>query len=310
MTEPLVTVGVPTFNRPESLTRTLTSICSQTYRNLEIIVSDNASTNPKVREVVDEFAAKDARVSYHRHPENIGAMSNFSSLPPKASGEFFMWAADDDRWEPFFIERCIGELKADPALAVCQMEAQYEVDGKVLFPFFFEGFPFHDYSSASPVERVKHLLRHVYGNLVYGVFRRQALFFQGKPITEWIGRTLNEIPMLILLASQGGIRVIPEIGIYKAAPRIVCEQARWEQVGGRLPNWRGWRSYFADCRSLHKYHSMVMQENFVAIDALGYDQKTAGRLRTLAAYRLLKHEFLLAVRWKPAALNELKHQAE
>lgn len=301
MTEPLVTVGIPTFNRPGGVARTLASMCSQTYRNLEIIVSDNASIDPAVRTTVEEFAAKDSRVAYHRHPENVGAMANFSSLPPKARGEFFMWAADDDRWERFFVERCVAVLQADPALVVCQMEAQYEVAGETLFPFFFEGAPFHDYSSSSPVERVKHLLSHVYGNLVYGVFRREALFHDGKPITEWIGRTLNEIPMQILLAARGGIRVVPEIGLYKAAPRAVCEQARWEQVGGRLPNWRGWRSYFSDCRSLHQYHNMVKHENFAAIDALGLDDRTTRQLRAWAAYCLLKHEFLLGWRWKPQA---------
>jgi glycosyltransferase involved in cell wall biosynthesis len=301
MTEPLVTIGVPTFNRPAGLARTLACVCSQTYRNVEIIVSDNASTDPAVRATVDRFAEKDARISYHRHPENIGAWPNFSSLPPRARGDFFMWAADDDRWEPFFVERCVAELQADPALAVCQMEAQYEVDGKTLFPFFFEGSPFNSYSSASAVERVKHLLRHVYGNLVYGVFRREALFHQGRPITEWIGRTLNEIPMLILLASWGGMRIIPEIGLYKTAPRTVCEQARWEFVGGQLPNWRGWRSHFNDCRSNHQYHNMVMRESFAAIDALGYDAQTTRRLRASTTYCLLKHEFLLGLRWRPEA---------
>ncbi len=304
MTEPLVTIGIPTFNRPVGLARTLACVCAQTHRNLEIIVSDNASTDPAVRATIEEFAAKDSRVSHHRHPKNLGAMSNFSSLPPKARGEFFMWAADDDRWEPFFVERCLAELQSDPALAVCQMEARYEVDGEGLFPFFFEGSPFRSYSSASSVERVKHLLRHVYGNLVYGVFRREALFHDGKPITEWIGRTLNEIPMQILLAASGNIRVIPEVGLYKAAPKAVCDQARWEQVGGRLPNWRGWRSYLNDCRSNYQYHNMVMHENFAAIDALGYDRETTRRLRAWAVYCLLKHQFLLALRWKPAALAD------
>jgi glycosyltransferase involved in cell wall biosynthesis len=306
MTEALVTIGIPTFNRPEGLARTLTSICSQTYRNLEIIVSDNASTNRAVKEVVSDFMERDPRVRYHRHPENLGMMGNFSSLVPKASEEFFMWASDDDRWEPFFIARCVAGLLADPALAVCQMEAQYEVAPGVLFPFFFEGAPFHGYTSRSPVQRVKHLLRHVYGNLVYGIFRREALFHDGRPITEWIGRTLNEIPMQILLASWGGIRVLPEVGLYKAAPRNVCEQARWEQVGGPLPNWPGWRGYLAACRSLHQYHGMVMQENFVAIDALGYDEKTSRQLRAVAAYCLLKHELSLALRWKPSGSRALQ----
>ena len=201
-------------------------------------------------------------------------------------------------------------LRADPTLAVCQMEAQYEVDGKTLFPFFFEGAPFHDYSSASPVERVKHLLRHVYGNLVYGVFRQEALFHDGKPITEWIGCTLNEIPMQILLAFRGGIRVIPEIGLYKSAPRTVCEQARWEQIGGRLPNWRGWWSYISERRPLHQYHDMVRHESFAAIEALGCDRPTTRSLRSFAANCLLMHELLLALRWKPGAPSNSQPFAE
>ncbi len=192
MAEPLVTVGIPTFNRPEGLAQTLGSICSQTYRNLEIIVSDNSSSNSGVGRVASDFAAKDMRVSYHRHPENLGATANFSSFIPKASGQFFMWAADDDRWEPFFIKKCVRELCADPSLAVCQMEAQYENAPRSLFPFFSEGLPFRDCSPRSPEGRVKHLLRHVYGNLLYGVFRRGALLHCGKPVTRWIGRTLNE----------------------------------------------------------------------------------------------------------------------
>ena len=51
---------------------------------------------------------------------------------------------------------------------------------------------------------------------------------------------------------------------------------------------------------------MVMQENFVAIDALGYDEKTTKQLRTVAAYCLLKHEFLLALRWKPSSSHALQ----
>lgn len=298
MIEPFVTVGVPTYNRAEGLARTLEAICTQTYRNLEIIVSDNASTDPKVEKVVRDVMARDARVIYHRHPQNIGAMGNFSSLVSKGDGDFFMWAADDDRWEAFFVERCVRELVANPDLAVCQMEAQYEVAPNSLFPFFFEGAAFHCLLPRSPPERVKHLLRYVYGNLVYGIFRREVLFHNGRPVTEWIGDTLNEIPMQLLFASRGSIRVLPEIGMYKSAPQSVCEQARWEQVGGKLPNWTGWWAHVNASRSLHRYHSMVAREACVAIDALGYDKRTTRWLRAWAAFYLLRHEIYLAVRWK------------
>ena len=83
-------LATSSFNRTAGLARTLASMCSQTYRNIEIIVSDNASTDPAVRATVDEFAAKDPRISYHRHSENLGGMANFSSLVRKGSGDFFM----------------------------------------------------------------------------------------------------------------------------------------------------------------------------------------------------------------------------
>lgn len=108
---PLVTVGIPTYNRPEGLRRTLECITGQTYRNLEIIISDNCSPNPDAEIVGRKFVAKDPRVQYFRQKENTGGY-NFQFLIEKATGEYFMWAADDDEWLPEFIEvnvRNIGD---------------------------------------------------------------------------------------------------------------------------------------------------------------------------------------------------------
>ena len=100
---PLVSVGIPTYNRPEGLRRTLEYITGQTYKNLEIIVSDNCSPGLETEAVVKEFITKDSRIQYYRQDENIGSSSNFKFVLEKAAGEFFMWAADDDIWEPTFI---------------------------------------------------------------------------------------------------------------------------------------------------------------------------------------------------------------
>lgn len=105
---PLVSVGIPTFNRPEGLRRTLRLICNQTYRNLEILVSDNASPRSETEKVVRGFAAADERIKYFRQSENIGALANFQFVLAKASGDYFMWAADDDEWDPGFIETCLA----------------------------------------------------------------------------------------------------------------------------------------------------------------------------------------------------------
>jgi glycosyltransferase involved in cell wall biosynthesis len=104
---PLVSVGIPTFNRPEGLRRTLQLICSQTYGKLEILVSDNASPGSETEQVVRALAAADERIKYFRQPQNIGAIANFRFVLAEASGDYFMWAADDDEWDPRFVETCL-----------------------------------------------------------------------------------------------------------------------------------------------------------------------------------------------------------
>jgi glycosyltransferase involved in cell wall biosynthesis len=106
--QPLVSVGIPTFNRPEGLRRTLRLISAQTYRNLEILISDNASPGPDTEKVVRDFSAADQRIKYFRQPANIGAIANFRFVLAKASGDYFMWAADDDEWDARFVETCLA----------------------------------------------------------------------------------------------------------------------------------------------------------------------------------------------------------
>lgn len=115
---PLVTVGVPCYNRAEGLRQTLDSIISQTYINLEIIVSDNHSPDPSVRKVGEALALKDKRVRYYRQQKNIGALPNFLYLASECKGDFFMWAADDDWWAPEFIEEMVRLLEEDREAAV------------------------------------------------------------------------------------------------------------------------------------------------------------------------------------------------
>ena len=105
---PLVSVGIPTFNRPEGIRNTLLNITNQTYKNIEVIVSDNCSPNHEVKSIVEEFCRKDSRVIYYRQEENIGIVNNFKFVLKESAGDYFMWAADDDEWHPDFINELIS----------------------------------------------------------------------------------------------------------------------------------------------------------------------------------------------------------
>ncbi|MBK7765444.1 MAG: glycosyltransferase [Sulfuritalea sp.] len=94
-----VTVGVASYNRPELLRRAIRSAVSQTYKNLEILISDNGSPNPEVRRVIEEFARSDTRIRCIFHPVNQGGLpalinfvrfdtdSIFYGLFPTATGK-------------------------------------------------------------------------------------------------------------------------------------------------------------------------------------------------------------------------------
>jgi glycosyltransferase involved in cell wall biosynthesis len=114
--KPLVSVGIPTYNRPSGLRHTLQQICRQTYYNLEILVSDNASPGAETEAVVREFADVDPRVRYFRQATNRGAIPNFCFVLENATGEYFMWAADDDEWDEQFVETCMAH--ASPTCSV------------------------------------------------------------------------------------------------------------------------------------------------------------------------------------------------
>ena len=96
MNEPLVSIGIPTYNRPQLLARALESVARQDYPNLAVTVADNATPGSETGEVVESFRGRIVNLQYHRHPSNIGALANFQFLLDGAQGEYFMWLADDD----------------------------------------------------------------------------------------------------------------------------------------------------------------------------------------------------------------------
>jgi glycosyltransferase involved in cell wall biosynthesis len=108
---PLVTIGIPTYNRPAGLRRILQEITNQTYSNIEIIVSDNHSPEHETEIIAREFMQTDRRIQYFRQPENIGSFNNYTFLFNQAQGEYFCWVCDDDFRSPEYIGACMREFE-------------------------------------------------------------------------------------------------------------------------------------------------------------------------------------------------------
>jgi len=177
---PLVSVGMPTYNRPELLQRSLDSIRAQTYRHLEIIVSDNASPDPRVGQLISSAFSEDQRIRHFRQQKNIGPAGNFAFVLNQARGTFFMWAADDDEWNPAFVEKLLETLQGNPksGLSFCDFDVRYP-DGSLCLDY---GSFYHAYSEFIHDDGVKRVTHYAMqapergkANLIYGLYRREAL---------------------------------------------------------------------------------------------------------------------------------------
>jgi glycosyltransferase involved in cell wall biosynthesis len=113
---PSVTVAIPTYNRADSYLRdALDSAVSQSYPNLEILVSDNCSTD-NTEELVRGY--RDSRIRYVRQQSNIGMLRNENYCVQAASGHYFQLLCDDDMIDSDFVESCIGTAGADSDVGV------------------------------------------------------------------------------------------------------------------------------------------------------------------------------------------------
>ena len=106
----LVSIGIPVYNGEKTLRAAIESILKQSYKNLEIIISDNSSTDD-TEKICREYQAADSRVHYFRQPKNMGLYSNIAFVYHNAKGEYFSWAACDDCRSKDFIETNVEFLE-------------------------------------------------------------------------------------------------------------------------------------------------------------------------------------------------------
>jgi glycosyltransferase involved in cell wall biosynthesis len=112
---PRVSVGIPTYNRAATLGEAVQSILDQTFRDFELIISDNASTDG-TSELVETF--RDPRIRYIRNSENLGMMLNFNLCFKSFKGIYCAFLGSDDYWLPGFLENAVEALESNPDAAI------------------------------------------------------------------------------------------------------------------------------------------------------------------------------------------------
>ncbi len=112
---PKVSLGMPVYNGERFLRETLDSLLVQTYKDFELIISDNGSTDA-TQGICREYAARDKRIRYYREEINRGAGWNYNRVVDLARGVYFKWAAHDDLCAPAYLERCAEVLDSNPSV--------------------------------------------------------------------------------------------------------------------------------------------------------------------------------------------------
>ncbi len=124
-----VSVGLPVHNGIATVERAIVSVLRQTWSDLELVVSDNGSTDG-TEAVCRRYAALDPRMRYTRHATVMGPLDNFGFVLRHARAPYFMWLAADDYILPTLMERAVAVLDGDPGVVCAVPRARFlERDG-------------------------------------------------------------------------------------------------------------------------------------------------------------------------------------
>jgi glycosyltransferase involved in cell wall biosynthesis len=223
---PLLSVGIPAYNRPEGLERAVRSVLTQTIRDLEVVVSDDASPDSRVADVGERLAREDARVRFRRQAHNLGHVANFRWVLEAATGQHFMWLSDDDWIDPRYAEHCLTELRADPRRRLVCGRARYYSDG----PDPVEERP-TDLTASRPGLRVVDYFARVNMNgPLYGVALRSD--FLKEPFRELVG---GDWLLIAGMATRGHVVTLRDVHVHRSMRGLGGRQqdlARSFGVGG------------------------------------------------------------------------------
>src|SRR4030095_15159129 len=110
---PTVVIGIPVHNSQRFLAETLESVAAQDWPDLEIAISDDASS-AETPEIFRAFARRDVRCRVERHQQRLGWIANYNSLLRHATGDYFLWVPHDDLYAPTYVRALVSLLEARP----------------------------------------------------------------------------------------------------------------------------------------------------------------------------------------------------
>ena len=245
--DPVISVGLPVYNGADRIGAAIESVTSQTLREIELVISDNASTDT-TQDICRDMARNDDRIRYYRNKENLGAAANFNRVFELSRGPYFKWLGHDDVLDPTAMKKALSVIKEMPDVSVVHwLERMTDEQGITLREYRpTQGF---QVAGVSPGARFRQMLQwrhHGFGgDPFFGLMRREAL-----EATRLQGKGMNPNYLLLQeLSLTGRFVTIPEVlavrvynDVRVSAPRMI----RWLDPSGKVgfPHFRKAQEYF------------------------------------------------------------------
>lgn len=207
---PLVSIMIPTYNRPDLFEKTLQSALAQTYENIEIIINDN-STNDETEKLMEKYIA-DSRIRYFRNRDAKSKEDNFIPFEKQARGSMLQWCMDDDILAPDKLKIMVQVLRDNPQVTlVASRRGFIDKDGNEIPRNEDELLPIkNDYSYYDGTMFANHTLTHLHN--IIG--EPSAVLFRRKDLTHhyWHAdskglKAISDVAMWMELLEKGGLVV-------------------------------------------------------------------------------------------------------
>lgn len=168
-----VTVGVPVYNGVSLIRECLNCLVDQTYGDLEIVISDNASTDG-TSEICAEFSQKYENVTHMRHSVTSDTLTNFQFLLDNARSPLFLWRAFDDLSSPDFIESLVGCFDANPE---CELAISKVIMQSITLNECVDSatIPAPNFDGLDDITKVERMLMECSASWFYGLWDRTTL---------------------------------------------------------------------------------------------------------------------------------------
>ncbi|WP_309741745.1 glycosyltransferase family 2 protein [Chamaesiphon sp. OTE_20_metabat_361] len=215
--KPFISVCIPTYNGQKYLKDTLDSVLLQTYKDFEILIVDDRSSDNTI-DIAEEYAARDTRIEVIRNPQNLGLVGNWNRCIELANGEWIKFVFQDDMIAPNCLEKLFAATQLGKPIIYCRREFIFEpeTDEEVKIAYLNHPSaqnPFGDTVNISAQQYSELALKEIGVNLVgepTSIMLHRNVFYQFGLFNPHL-ITICDLEFCTRVAINTGISQVPEV---------------------------------------------------------------------------------------------------